>query len=170
VPKPLPHSQKTRVGGSGFGTATCLAALLGYEAYGLEIDEELVWFSRAIARRLGIPVTMLCTSFLPAGYAASAGGDGATLVTPASVRGHHDTAEARGPLRYDGMAIAIADIGLFFAYPWPEERALIRQLFEAVARAGALLVMYHTDTDIRVWRKVEGEGKMEDPRAHVNRP
>jgi hypothetical protein len=125
--------------------------LLGYEAYGLEIDEELVRLSRAIARRLGIPVTMLCTSFLPAGYAVSAGGDGAALVTPASVRAHPDTAEAQQPLRYDGMDIAIADIGLFFAYPWPEERALMRQLFEAVARVGALLVVYHTDTDIRVW-------------------
>ena len=156
--------------GSGFGTATCLAALLGYEAYGLEIDEELVRLSRAIARRLGIPVEMLCTSLFPEGYAASAGGDGATLVTPASVRAHHDTAEARGPLRYAGMESAIADIGLFFAYPWPEERALMRQLFEAVARAGALLVMYHTDTDIRVLRKVEGEGALEDPRVHVHRP
>src|SRR5437870_6450406 len=78
--------------GSGFGTATCLAALLGYEAYGLEIDEELVRLARAIARRLGIPVTMLCTSFLPAGYAACAGGDGAALVTPEAVNAHHDTA------------------------------------------------------------------------------
>src|SRR5215472_16504589 len=93
--------------GSGFGTATCLAALLGYEAYGLEIDEELVRRSRAIARRLGIPVTMLCTSFLPAGYAAAVGVDGAALVTPASVGDHHDTAEARGPLRYDDMESAI---------------------------------------------------------------
>ena len=58
--------------GSGFGTATCLAALLGYEAYGLEIDAELVRRSRALARRLGMPVTMLGTSFLPAGSAASA--------------------------------------------------------------------------------------------------
>jgi hypothetical protein len=156
--------------GSGFGTATCLAALLGYEAYGLEIDAELVRRSRAIARRLRIPVTMLCTSFLPAGYTASAGGDGAALVTPASGSAHHDTAEARGPLCYDGMEMAIADIGLFFAYPWPEERALMRQLFEAVGRAGALLVMYHTDTDIRVWRKVEGEGELEDPHAHIHRP
>src|SRR5262249_10584501 len=123
----LPPTQVFCEWGSGFGTATCLAALLGYEAYGLEIDEELVRLSRALARRLGIRVTMLCTSFLPAGYAASAGGDGAALVTPASVRDHHDTAEARGPLRYDGMEIAIADIGVFFAYPWPEERALMRQ-------------------------------------------
>src|SRR5256885_5646895 len=140
--------------GSGFGTATCLAALLGYEAYGLEIDEELVRRSRAIARRLGIRVQMLCTSLFPAGYAAYAGVDGAALVTPASVRDHHDTAEAREPLRYDGMEIAIADIGVFFAYPWPEERVLMRQLFEVVAREGAVFVVDHTGSDIRVFRKV----------------
>ena len=155
--------------GSGFGTATCLAALLGYEAYGLEIDAELVRHSRAIARRLGIRVTMLCTSFLPAGYAASVGGDGAALMRPASVRDHHDTAETCEPLRYAGMASAITDIGLFFAYPWPEERALMQELFEAVARVGALLVVYHTDTDIRVFRKVEEEGEREAPHAHANR-
>src|SRR5215510_15579898 len=106
--------------GSGFGTATCLAALLGYEAYGLEIDEELVRLARAIARRLGIPVKMLCTSLFPAGYEASSGVDGVALVTTASVSAHHDITEPRGLLCYDGMAIAIADIGLFFAYPWPE--------------------------------------------------
>src|SRR5262245_56152036 len=154
--------------GSGFGMATCLAALLGYEAYGLEIDEELVRLSRVIARRLGISVTMLCTSLLPAGYAASVGSDGMALVMPASVSDHN--AKARGPLRYDGMEIAIADIGLFFAYPWPEERELMRQLFEAVARAGSILVVYHTDTDIRVFRKVEDEVELEDTRAYVHRP
>jgi hypothetical protein len=140
--------------GSGFGTATCLAALLGYEAYGLEIDEELVRLSRAIARRLGIPVQILCTSLFPEGYEAYAGGDGAAVVLPASVRAHHDTDKTRGPLRYDGMKSAIADIGVFFAYPWPEERERMQELFEAVAREEALLVVYHTDTDIRVFRKV----------------
>jgi hypothetical protein len=140
--------------GSGFGTATCMASLLGYEAYGLEIDEELVRLSRAIARRLGIPVKILCTSLFPEGYEAYAGVDGAALVTPESWSDHND--EARGPLRYDGMEIAIADIGLFFAYPWPEERELMQELFEAVAMEGALLIAYHTDTDIRVLRKIEG--------------
>jgi hypothetical protein len=143
--------------GSGFGTVTCMASLLGYEAYGLEIDEELVRLSRAIARRLGIPVEILCTSLFPAGYAASSGVDGAALVTPESVSDPNANDEARGPLRYDGMEIAIADIGVFFAYPWPEERELMQELFDAVAREGALLVVYHTDTDIRVFRKVEGE-------------
>ena len=70
------------------------------------------------------------------------------------MRDHHDTAEARGPLRYDGMEIAIADIGVFFAYPWPGERALMQELFDAVAMTGAILVVYYTDKDIRVFRKV----------------
>jgi hypothetical protein len=30
--------------------------------------------------------------------------------------------------------------------------------------------VYHTDTDIRVFRKVEGKVEPEDPRAHVHRP
>ncbi len=141
--------------GSGFGTATCMASLLGYEAYGLESDEELVRLSRAIARRLGIPVKILCTSLFPAGYGAYSGVDGAALVTPESVSDHND--EGRGPRRYDGMDIAIADIGSFFAYPWPEERELMQELFDAVAMEGAILVVYHTDKDIRVFRKVEGE-------------
>jgi hypothetical protein len=138
--------------GSGFGTATCLAALLGYEAYGLEIEAELVGLSTAIARRLGIPVEMLCTSLFPEGYGAYAGVDGAALVAPESLSDHND--EDRGPLRYDGMDIDIADIGVFFASPWPEEHTLMQQLFDAVAMEGAILVVYHTDTDIRVFRKV----------------
>jgi hypothetical protein len=150
--------------GSGFGTATCLASLLGYEAYGLEIDAELVRLSRAMARRLGIPVTILCTSLLPAGYAVDADVAGAALVTPEAVSDHTDT--ARGPLRYAGMKIAIADIGVFFVYPWPEERALMQALFEAVAREGAILVVYHTDTDIRVFRKVSHSTAFSGKRYH----
>ena len=151
----LPPNQVFCEWGSGFGTATCMASLLGYEAYGLEIEEELVRLSRAIARRLGIPVEIICTSLFPEGYDAYSGVDGAALVTPESLSDHND--EDRGPLRYDGMEIDIAEIGLFFAYPWPEEQALMQQLFEAVALKGAMLVVYHTDKEIRVFRKVEGE-------------
>jgi hypothetical protein len=60
------------------------------------------------------------------------------------------------PLRYDGMDIDIAEIGLFFAYPWPEKRELIQELFDAVAAAEAILVAYHTDKQVCVFRKVDG--------------
>ena len=140
--------------GSGFGTATCMAALLGYKAYGIEIEEELVRLSRAVARRLRIPVEIICTSMFPAGYDAHSGVDGVELVTPTSFRNHKD--EDRSALRYDGMDIDIADIGLFFAYPWPEEQMLIQDLFDAVAAAGAILVAYHNDKKVCVFRKAYG--------------
>ena len=140
--------------GSGFGTATCMASLLGYEAYGLEIEEELVRLARAIARRLGIPVEIICTSLFPEGYGSYSGVDGAALVTPESLSDHNGNDEDRGPLRYDGMEIDIAEIGLFLAYPWPEEQELIQRLFDAVAMEGAILVVYHTDKEIRVFQKV----------------
>ena len=135
--------------GSGFGTVTCMASLLGYEAYGLEIEEELVRLSRAIARRLKIQVEFICTSMFPEGYDAYLGVGEAELVRPESC-GDHD----ESPLRYNGMDINVAEIGLFFAYPWPEERELIQELFDAVAAEGAILVAYHTDTEVRVFRKV----------------
>lgn len=117
--------------GSGFGTATCMAALLGYEAYGIEIEEELVGLSRAIARRLRIPAEIICTSIFPKGYQSP-----------------------ERPLRYDGMAIDIAEIGLFFVYPWAEERELMQELFDTVAAKGAILVMYYTDKQVCAFRKV----------------
>jgi len=45
--------------GSGFGTATCMASLLGYEAYGIEIEEELVRLSRVISARSETPIIIL---------------------------------------------------------------------------------------------------------------
>jgi hypothetical protein len=140
--------------GSGFGTATCMASLLGYTAYGLEIEEELVMLSSAIARRLGIPVEIICTSLFPEGYGSRSGVGGAELVTPESFSDHNDAEQS--PLRYDGMDIDVAEIGLFFVYPWPEERALVQALFDAVAAEGAILVAYHTDKQVCVFRKFCG--------------
>lgn len=141
--------------GSGFGTAVCMASLLGYQAYGIEIEEELVRLSRAVARRLKIPVEIICTSMFPEGYGSHSGVGASGLVTPKSpVRS--DNGEDRKPLRYAGMDIDIAEIGLFFAYPWPEERELIQELFDSVAAEGAILIAYYTDKNVCVFRKVCG--------------
>ncbi len=140
--------------GSGFGTATCIAALLGYKAYGVEIEEELVWQSRAIARRLKIPVEIICTNMFPEGYGSHSGVGGAEWVALESFRDPNDA--DRRPLRYDGMDIDVAEIGLFFVYPWAEERELMQALFDAVAVEGAILVVYHTDKKVCGFRKVDG--------------
>jgi hypothetical protein len=57
-------------------------------------------------------------------------------------------------LQYDGMACNIADIDLFFAYPWPEEQELMQKLFDAVAMEGAILIAYHSAREICAFRKL----------------
>ena len=52
--------------GSGQGMATILAALLGYEAVGVEIDEALVRESRELAARYDVPARFEPGSYDPA--------------------------------------------------------------------------------------------------------
>jgi len=138
--------------GSGFGTGTCLAALLGYEAYGIEIEPELVDISRQMARDLNIAAAFLCTSYIPEGFESYAGVGGEELVQSRTFTYPGEAFEAEP--RYDGMAFDIAEIDLFFAYPWPDEQELIQQLFDAVAMEGAILIAYHSAKEICLYRKL----------------
>lgn len=138
--------------GSGFGTATCLAAMLGYEAYGIEIEPELVAISREMARELAIPAAFLCTSYIPEGYEAYSGVGGEDLIQ--STMFSFPGAASDHDLQYDGMDIEIAAIDLFFVYPWPDEQELMQKLFDAVAGEGAILLAYHSAKEICLYRKV----------------
>ncbi len=138
--------------GSGFGTATCLAALLGYEAYGIELHAELADISRDMAHELDIPVEILCTSYIPEGYDSYAGIGGDDLVKSPMFSYPGDTFD-RAP-GYDGMDYTLAEIDLFFVYPWPEEQELMQQLFDAVAMEGAILLAYYSAKEICVYRKM----------------
>jgi hypothetical protein len=138
--------------GSGLGTATCLAALLGYEAYGIELEPELAELSREMARELDIPVEILCTSYIPEGYESYSGVGGEDLVKFATFS--YPVSSIDHELRYDGMDIEIAAIDLFFVYPWPDEQELMQKLFDAVAGEGAILLAYHSAKEICVYRKL----------------
>ena len=138
--------------GSGFGSGSCLAALLGYEAYGIEIEPELIDISRRMAGDLDIPAEFLCASYIPEGFESYSGVGGEDLLPswPYTYAGEAMHAE----LRYDGMPFDIAEIDLFFAYPWPEEQELMQKLFDAVAMEGSILIAYHSAKEICVFRKL----------------
>lgn len=141
--------------GSGFGTGTCLAALLGYEAYGIEIQPELAEISREMARKLDIPAEFLCTSYIPEGYESYSGVGGEDLVKSETFC-YPETAIDHNP-RYEGMEIDLASIDLFFVYPWPDEQELMTKLFDAVAVDSAILIAYFSPREICVYRKVFDE-------------
>jgi hypothetical protein len=130
--------------GSGFGVVACLAAMLDFDASGIEIERELVEATRRLADDFGLPAEFICGSFVPPGGEAHvlAGGRYAWLTTEA------DQAYAELGLRPD-------DLDVIFAYPWPDEERVIRDLFERYAAVGAVLVTYHGGADFQLRWKTE---------------
>jgi hypothetical protein len=127
--------------GSGFGVVACLAALLGFDAWGIEAEEELVDAARLLAADFDLPVTFACGSFLPPPAAeAQCARNYAWLTT------HGDSG-------YEELGLGPDDFDVIFAYPWPDEEHLTGDLFRRYARRGAVLVTYHGGEDVRLRRK-----------------
>lgn len=133
--------------GSGLGTATCLAALLGFDATGLEIQPQLVQQSRQLAADLDISATFLETSFLPEGFDFLSTQGGQELAMPSRSR--------RANLSYPDTDWELEDVDLFYVYPWPEEQEPTLQLFDTIAAEGAYLVCYFGEGELCVYRKTD---------------
>lgn len=135
--------------GSGFGIATCIAALSGFEAFGIEIETELAERSTQMARDLGIPVEILCTSYLPEGYEECEGVGGKDLLRPEATSLYEASVDTT-PM-YDGLDPG--EVDLFFVYPWPGQEEFMMDLFEAVATEDAVLLIYHADASLTAYRQ-----------------
>ena len=133
--------------GSGLGVVSCLAATLGLDAWGIETEPALVRAARRLADDFGLAVEFVRGSFIPAGAEAGL------------TRGHDFAWLSRGGTRsaYEAMGLGVEDFDLVFAYPWPDEEALIEGLFEGHARAGAMLLTYHADGALRLRRLADGK-------------
>ena len=138
--------------GSGFGVATGLAALLGYDATGIEIQEDLVEKARALIADQGLDAEFISTSYVPDGYLSYDALGGDDIIRDDSF-GHSPDESPR----YEGMEVDIEEVDLFFVYPWPGEQEMMLKIFDAVAGEGAILVAYYGDRDICLYRKLEDE-------------
>ncbi|MED5586933.1 MAG: hypothetical protein VYB61_11290 [Verrucomicrobiota bacterium] len=137
--------------GSGYGIGTCFAALLGYDAYGIEIEEELVSSSEKLAGEFGIDIRIINTDYMPEGFECGNGSGGAELVTPEQQAfGLSSFDEVP---RYEGMEHGLDEVDLFFIYPWPGEQEFVQEFFHAVAADGAILLAYYGDNDLCAYRK-----------------
>jgi len=135
--------------GSGLGIATCMASLIGYEAYGIEIEEELAKRSTQLAHDLKIPVEILCTSYLPEGYEECEGVGGKDLLPPEATTSGGVNIDTT-PL-YDGLDPG--EVDLFFVYPWPGQEEFMMDLFQAVSTEDAILLIYHADGEPTAYRR-----------------
>jgi hypothetical protein len=129
--------------GSGVGVVTCLAALVGFDAVGIEIEATLVEMAEELAGSHGIASQFARGNFVPPGAEPSIdwSADVAWLSTG-------------GPDGYAELELEPDDFDLVFAYPWPGEEQVIFNLFADAAATGALLLTYHGLDGIRLQRKV----------------
>lgn len=132
--------------GCGFGVATGIAALLGFDAVGIEIETELARRATSLLEDLDIPAEILPISYLPDGFEVGEGVGGADLIPPLATTAPGQALVS--PL-YDGLDPA--EVDLFFVYPWPGQEQLMMDLFEAVATDGAVLLMYLADGDVEAY-------------------
>jgi hypothetical protein len=135
--------------GSGFGIATCMASLIGFKAYGIEIEDGLVKLSTELAQDLSIPAEYLCTSYLPEGYEECEGIGGKDLLPPQATTSGGAIIDTT-PL-YDGLDPG--EVDLFFVYPWPGQEEFMMDLFDEVASEDAILLIYQADGETTVHRQ-----------------
>ena len=136
--------------GSGYGVGACLASLLGYESYGIEIEKSLTEASRKLAEDSNIAVTIIERDYMPEGFECYEGSGGAELIKPENY-----TYQDRSGLRpgYEGMDANLDEVDLFFIYPWPGEQEFVLEFFQAVAADGALCLIYLGDDEFGLYKK-----------------
>lgn len=133
--------------GSAAGTITVMADLLGFEAYGIELDPDLVESARALAGRFRSRARFAAGSFLPAGYRwRPRTGDGRTGTI------------GDGASAYPELGHPLEDFDVVYGYPWPGEEAMMLDLMRAHGAPGALLLLNGDSAGVRVYRDGRREG------------
>lgn len=133
--------------GSGIGVVASLAAMIGYESYGIEYDADLSAVAAVICEEFNVPVELVHGSFIPEGVEdlidnAFAAQDGELAL--------HTAAD----LAYEDLGYDIGDFDLIFAYPWPNDVELTHEIFDRCAATGALMLLYYDVDSIDLYRKV----------------
>jgi SAM-dependent methyltransferase len=116
--------------GCGTGVITIMADLLGFEAYGIEIDGGLVDIARELARKYESKATFAEGSFLPAGYEWRARDGDNRMGTIGIARS-----------AYLELGLPLEEFDIVYGYPWDGEAQIFRDVMDKYGRADAVLLM-----------------------------
>ena len=117
--------------GSGSGVITIMADLLGFEAYGIELDASLVDVARDLARKHGSDAKFVAASFMPAGY---------TYRDPDG--GNRTGTLGDGPSGYLALGRPLDEFDVVFGYPWHGEEAVMRDVFKRYGSPDSKLIIF----------------------------
>ncbi len=127
--------------GSATGVITIMADLLGFEAYGIELDPGLVRIARELAQRYQSRARFTVGSFLPTGY---------------EWKPKHSDLRVRyigsGISAYPEMGHPLDDFDLVFGFPWGGEAALMLDLMRCYGSPDARLIIHDVEQGMLVYR------------------
>jgi hypothetical protein len=127
--------------GAATGVITIAADLLGFAAYGIELEPSLVATARALAKRYDSGATFVAGSFLPSGYRYRApDGDGRTGTLGVGESGYRE------------LGYALDDFDVVFGYPWDGEADVMLDLMTRYGRADATLLLHHVTDGVLTYR------------------
>ncbi|MCP3914017.1 MAG: hypothetical protein GY711_00495 [bacterium] len=125
--------------GSGGGVVTVMADLLGYDAYGIELEPWLVERSIELAEEFESNASFVEGSFVPPSYQEEIEHQSRDHFTPTA-----------GACAYDELGLELDDFDLIFAYPWPGEEDWLDELVQRYARPEAFLLVYDSSGGFRL--------------------
>lgn len=140
----LPHRRPGRKfleWGSATGVITIMADFLGFEAYGIELDPDLVATARALATKFGSGAQFASGSFLPAGY----------QFHPSDGDGRIGTIGS-GPSGYLQIGHPLEDFDVVFTFPWGGEEAMMLDVMRCYGRPDTILLMNTVNSGVQVYR------------------
>lgn len=127
--------------GSATGVIAIMADLLGFEAYGIELDPQLVEVARGLAQRYDSGARFVAGSFVPSGYRwkSRTGDDRIGTI-------------GYGRSGYPELQHPLEDFDVVYAYPWSGEEPMMVDLMRAYGGSGARLVLHGGPQGARVYR------------------
>ncbi len=117
--------------GSGLGVVTIMANRLGFDAYGIEAEADLVKLAEGLATKYSATPRFAIGSFIPAEFEEDFGageefGRTLTNLVPA----------------YEELDMELRDFDLVYAFPWPDEHGIYRSIMKRHANRNALYMRY----------------------------
>jgi hypothetical protein len=125
--------------GSASGVITIMADLLGYEAYGIELDDSLVETARELATRFDSRARFVSGSFVPDAY-------------PFSPRASDRVWVGTGPSGYLELGHALDDFDVVFGFPWPGGKPMMLDLMRRYGDARATLLLFDVETGVQAYK------------------
>lgn len=130
--------------GSGVGVITILAAKLGFDASGIEIDPWLVEQSQDLACEFDADASFANGTFIPSDFQERV--DQYEMDLPTILDGN---------CGYEELGQQLDSFDLVYAFYWPGLEDLFFELMAQHGREGALLLTYSDLEGYRLWRNRE---------------